>query len=86
MRPLLLSAVVVFSALPVAAQFDLTTIEGTVNALYDVISGPEGFEIDREVFDPLYVEHARLSATYYDREGNQGVVSWSPPEAAAPSA
>jgi len=81
MHRFLFAAVVLATALPVSAQnsvlYDLTTIEGTIEALYESISGPEGFEIDRETFDPLFAENARLSATYYNQEGEQGVVSWT---------
>ncbi|MDX1438593.1 MAG: hypothetical protein R3284_01705 [Rubricoccaceae bacterium] len=71
-------------ALPVAAQnsvvYDLTTIEGTIEALYHVISGPEGFEIDEATFHSIFTDDARLSATYITREGSQGYISWSPAE------
>ena len=79
-RPLLVVAFVVASASPASAQHELTTIEGTIEALYESISGPEGFEINRETFDTLFAENARLSATYLNQEGNQGVVSWTATE------
>ncbi|MCH7976902.1 MAG: hypothetical protein IIC18_10195 [Bacteroidetes bacterium] len=84
MRRFLFTAIVLATALPVSSQnsvlYDLTTIEGTIEALYQSISGPEGFEIDRETFDPLFVENARLSATYFNQEGDQAVVSWTATE------
>lgn len=81
MRFLLLSLFATVIPLSVQAQdYDLATIDGTIDALYDVISGPEGFEIDRSVFDPLFMDDARLSATYTSQSGEQGFVSWTPAE------
>ncbi len=80
MHHLLLAVAVLATALPASAQYDLTTIEGTIGALYESISGPEGFEIDRTTFDPLFAENARLSATYFDQEGSQALVSWTATE------
>ena len=79
-RLVLSIGLVLATSLSATAQYDLTTIDGTIEALYESISGPEGFEIDREVFDPLFTEDARLSATFTGQDGNQGYVSWSPAE------
>lgn len=76
-RFLLIAFIAIATTLSASAQYDLTTIPGTIDALYQSISGPEGFEIDRETFDPLFADDARLSATYFNREGEQGVISWS---------
>lgn len=81
MRSVILASLLLLVAAPPSAQdYDLTTVDGTIYALYHSISGPEGFEIDRDVFDPLFVENAQLSATYTNQEGEQGYVSWSPTE------
>jgi len=80
MHRLLLAVAVLATALPASAQYDLTTIDGTIEALYESISGPEGFEIDREAFDPLFTEDAHLAATFIGQDGSRGYVSWSPAE------
>ncbi len=81
MRRILLALVIIAaSSLSAVAQYDLTTIDGTIHALYESISGPEGFEVDRETFDPMFTENARLSAAYVDRDGNAGYISWTAPE------
>ena len=63
-RFLLAVGLLVTAALPATAQYDLTTIGGPIEALYESISGPEGFEIDRENFDLIFADNARLSATF----------------------
>jgi len=68
------------TTLPAVSQYNLATIDGTIEALYASISGPEGFEIDRETFDPLFAENARLSATFMNREGVQGYRGWTAAE------
>ncbi len=80
MRRPLLAAIVLATVLPVFAQHDLSTVDGTIRALYESISGPAGFEIDRDVFDPMFTQDARLSVAYTDREGEQHYISWTPAE------
>ena len=79
-RLVLIIGLLLAFTLPASAQYNLNTIEGTIEALYQSISGPKGFEIDRETFDPLFAENARLSATYFNEEGNQVVVRWTAAE------
>lgn len=49
--------------------YDLSTIDGTLEALYSSISGEKGEERDWETFRQLFTEDARLIPTGTNQEG-----------------
>lgn len=51
-------------------SYDLTTIDGTIEALYASISGEKGEERDWETFRTLFADNAQLIPTGISPEGN----------------
>ena len=51
-------------------SYDLTTIDGTIEALYASISGEKGEERDWETFRKLFADNAQLIPTGISPEGN----------------
>lgn len=79
---LLLSAV---TYLPLQAQdsetnakYDLSTIDGTIEALYASISGEKGEARDWETFRMLFTDNAMLTPTGINPEGKFGYRSITP--------
>jgi|AntRauTorckE6833_2_1112554.scaffolds.fasta_scaffold17567_2 hypothetical protein len=57
---------------------DLSTIDGTIEALYACISGEKGVERDWETFRMLFKEGAKLIPAGQNQQGSIGVRYWSP--------
>lgn len=73
------------TCLPAQAQnsesnnsFDLTTIDGTIEALYASISGEKGEERDWDTFRNLFVDDARLIPTGMNEDGQTVLRSITP--------
>lgn len=59
-------------------KYDLSTIDGTIEALYASISGEKGVERDWETFDMLFAEDSRLMPTGLSPDGDRVYRSMSP--------
>lgn len=59
---------------------DTKSIQTTIDALYEVISGDAGMERDWDRFKNLFSADGRLMPTFTDREGNIRYISWTPDE------
>lgn len=82
---LLFSLMTMGTCLPAQAQnsesnvsFDLTTIDGTIEALYASISGEKGEERDWDTFRNLFVDDARLIPTGMNEDGQTVLRSITP--------
>lgn len=66
----------------VYAQYesDTETIQSTIDALYEVISGDAGVERDWDRFKNLFAPDGRLIPTFTNQEGKIQYLSWSPAE------
>ncbi len=65
------------SSVPTAAAEDVSSIDGIVAALYDVISGPAGQARDWDRFRSLFIPEARLIPTGF--RGDSATASlWTP--------
>ena len=60
------------------SKYDLSTIDGTLDALYASISGEKGEARDWETFRMLFQEGAKLMPAGRDQQGNIGVRYWTP--------
>lgn len=60
------------------ASFDLSTIDGTIEALYASISGEKGEERDWDTFRNLFVDDARLIPTGINEDGQTVLRSITP--------
>lgn len=60
------------------ASFDLSTIDGTIEALYASISGEKGEERDWDTFRNLFVDDARLIPTGMNEDGQTVLRSITP--------
>src|SRR5688572_4680560 len=83
--PLLLGGIVVTAAPRVAAQTpaakpeDVSSIDGLIKALYDVISGPAGGKRDWDRMRSLFAPGARMIPTRPAQGGTPGSMqTWSP--------
>ncbi len=66
---------------PDANPDDVSTLDGMVSALYDVISGPAGEARDWERFHGLFIpEGARLIPSGLGPQGQRGYEVWTPEE------
>lgn len=61
-------------------KYDLSTIDGTIEALYASISGEKGAERDWETFRMLFRDGAKLMPAGSDQKGNISVQYWTPEE------
>jgi hypothetical protein len=61
-------------------ELDTESIESTIEALYDVISGDAGVERDWDRFKNLFSPDGRLIPTFTDQQGNIRYLNWSPEE------
>lgn len=62
-----------------AVQSDFSTVDGIINGVYEVISGPAG-ERDWEFFHSMFYENARLGATDRTKNGEGKFDSFSSKE------
>ncbi len=65
---------------PMANPEDVSSIDGVIRALYDVISGPAGQARDWNRFRSLFAPGARLMPTGKDQAGVGRIRVWSPEE------
>lgn len=79
---LLVLITILFSVNQVYAQYedDTKSIQSTIDALYEVISGDAGVERDWERFENLFVPEAKLMPTGKNQEGKVVYRVWSPQE------
>lgn len=83
MKKLALFVVIVLAAtFQVQAQYesDTESIQSTIDALYEVISGEAGVERDWERFKHLFAPDGRLVPTFTNREGDIAYLNWTPAE------
>lgn len=59
---------------------DTKTIQSTIDALYEVISGDAGVERDWDRFRNLFTPEGTLIPTFTDQEGNIRYLKWTPQE------
>ena len=59
---------------------DVSSVDALLTAVYDVISGPAGREIDWDRFHTLFLPDARLIPTVRDSTGAASYISWTPKE------
>jgi len=64
-----------FGQTAVAPAYDVTTVDGIVKGLYQVISGPAGFRRDWNQMRNLFRSEARLNSIGVDREGKPRFLS-----------
>ncbi|MBX3095412.1 MAG: hypothetical protein KF812_00985 [Fimbriimonadaceae bacterium] len=62
----------------VKAEPDLTTVRGTVTALYNVISGPAGEKRDWDLFRSLFDKDAKMIVTGTNAAGTEIHLVWTP--------
>lgn len=58
-------------------KYDLSTIDGTIEALYASISGEQGVERDWDTFRSLFREDAKLMPIGFTRQKELAVFYWS---------
>ncbi|MBO6536403.1 MAG: nuclear transport factor 2 family protein [Balneolaceae bacterium] len=82
MKIFLLSVMLICCTTSIFGQYqsDTESIQSTIDALYEVISGEAGEARDWDRFKNLFAPDGRLIPTYTDREGNIGYLSWTPEE------
>lgn len=59
---------------------DVNSVDAILTAVYDVISGPAGREIDWERFHSLFLPDTRLIPVVRDSTGATSYISWTPTE------
>ena len=59
---------------------DLTTVDGIIHTLYDVISGPAGEERNWNLFRSLFAENARMYIAVPDKDSGNFLRSITPEE------
>ncbi len=59
---------------------DLTTVDGIIHSLYDVISGPVGQDRDWNAFRNLFAEDARMYIAVPDKDSGSVLKSITPEE------
>ena len=59
---------------------DVSSVDAILTAVYDVISGPAGREIDWERFHSLFLPDTRLIPIVRDSTGATSYISWTPTE------
>ena len=82
MRNTILLLVTLFIANPAFAQYEADTesIQSTIDALYEVISGDAGVERDWDRFKNLFIDDAKLIPTGKTQQGEVVYRYWTPEE------
>ncbi|MGB0347765.1 MAG: hypothetical protein ACPGGA_09785 [Balneolaceae bacterium] len=82
MRNIILLLVTLFIANPAFAQYEADTesIQSTIDALYEVISGDAGVERDWDRFKNLFIDDAKLIPTGKTQQGEIVYRYWTPEE------
>jgi hypothetical protein len=59
---------------------DVSSVDALLTAVYDVISGPAGRQIDWDRFHTLFLPDARVIPIVRDSTGATSYISWTPKE------
>ncbi len=75
-----LLATLIISSANAQYESDTETIQSTIDALYEVISGEAGEKRDWNRFKNLFAPDGRLLPTFTDQQGNIRYLNWTPDE------